>query len=66
MSENGCQVEPPVLDELHQSIQDAFNEHGVQIMTPHYEGDPESAKVVPRSQWHAPPARPDPGPDPSS
>ncbi|MEJ2010430.1 MAG: mechanosensitive ion channel family protein, partial [Acidobacteriota bacterium] len=42
---------------LHQSIQDVFNEYGVQIMTPAYEGDPEQAKVVPRNQWYAAPAR---------
>ncbi len=42
---------------LHQNILDVFNEHGVQIMTPAYEGDPEQAKVVPRDQWFAAPAR---------
>jgi hypothetical protein len=25
---------------LHANIQDVFNEHGVQIMSPHYMGDP--------------------------
>jgi len=43
---------------LHQSILDVFNEYGVQIMTPAYEGDPEQAKVVPRDQWWTAPARP--------
>ncbi len=43
---------------LHRNILDLFNEHGVQIMTPAYEGDPEKPKVVPREQWFAPPARP--------
>jgi hypothetical protein len=33
-----------------------FNEYGVQIMTPAYEGDPESPKVVDRQHWYAPPA----------
>lgn len=42
---------------LHQSILDVFNEYGVQIMTPSYEGDPESPKVVPQAQWFAPPAK---------
>ena len=28
------------LDELHAHIQDVFNEHGVQIMSPRYEADP--------------------------
>jgi small-conductance mechanosensitive channel len=41
---------------LHQNILDVFNEYGVQIMTPAYEGDPESPKVVERQHWYAPPA----------
>lgn len=49
----------PLLSELHARIQDAFNEHGVQIMSPHYEADPAAPKVVPRSDWHAAPARAD-------
>ncbi len=48
---------------LHQSILDVFNEYGVQIMTPAYEGDPEQPKVVPREQWFAKPAPPQ-GPEP--
>jgi small-conductance mechanosensitive channel len=47
-----------VLDHLHGHIQDVFNEYGVQIMTPAYEGDPEKPKVVPRGEWYAEPARP--------
>ena len=43
---------------LHRNILDLFNEHGVQIMTPAYERDPESPKVVPRDQWYAPPSEP--------
>ncbi|HEX9185583.1 MAG TPA: mechanosensitive ion channel domain-containing protein, partial [Vicinamibacteria bacterium] len=43
---------------LHQSILDVFNEYGVQIMTPAYEGDPEQPKVVPKDQWWSAPARP--------
>jgi small-conductance mechanosensitive channel len=39
---------------LHQNILDIFNENNVQIMTPAYEGDPDTPKVVPREQWHAP------------
>jgi hypothetical protein len=35
-----------------------FNEYGVQIMTPAYEGDPEQPKVVPKEQWWSAPARP--------
>ena len=41
---------------LHQNILDVFNEYGVQIMTPAYEGDPEQAKVVPKDQWYSAPA----------
>ena len=44
--------------ELHRQILDVFNEYGVQIMTPAYEGDPEQPKLVPRDQWTPPPARP--------
>jgi small-conductance mechanosensitive channel len=43
-------------DRLHANIQDAFNEFGVQIMSPHYESDPASPKIVPRPRWHARPA----------
>jgi small-conductance mechanosensitive channel len=44
--------------ELHRNILDVFNEYGVQIMTPAYEGDPEQRKVVPKDRWYAEPARP--------
>ena len=43
---------------LHRNILDVFNEYGVQIMTPAYEGDPEQPKVVPREQWFTSPAAP--------
>ena len=33
--------------DLHRQILDVFNEYGVQIMTPAYEGDPEQPKLVP-------------------
>jgi len=42
---------------LHQNILDAFNEHGVQIMSPHFFGQPDRSVVVPRDQWYAAPAR---------
>ncbi|MBP2681027.1 MAG: MscS Mechanosensitive ion channel [Candidatus Krumholzibacteriota bacterium] len=42
--------------ELHRHILDAFNEHGVQITSPHYEGDPANLKVVPKEKWFSPPA----------
>ena len=47
-----------IYTELHRNILDIFNEYGVQIMTPAYEGDTEQPKVVPPEQWYAPPARP--------
>ena len=43
---------------LHGNILDVFNEHSVQIMTPAYEGDPETPKVVAKQDWHLPPATP--------
>ena len=45
-----------VLNELHGHIQDVFNEHGVQIMSPNYEADPEQPKLVPREDWFKAPA----------
>lgn len=48
---------------MHRNILDLFNEHGVQIMTPAYEGDPEMPKVVPREQWYLAPATPPQGQD---
>jgi small-conductance mechanosensitive channel len=44
-----------VLSDLHGHIQDCFNEHGVQIMSPHYENDPAVPKVVPPERWYAAP-----------
>lgn len=46
-----------VLSNLHASIQDVFNEHGVQIMSPHYMADPAQEKCVPPEKWYAAPAR---------
>ena len=40
-----------VLSELHMNIQDAFNEAGVQIMSPAFESQPTEKVVVPKSQW---------------
>jgi small-conductance mechanosensitive channel len=47
-----------IMSLLHANIQDLFNEYGVQIMSPHYLGDPAAAKVVPAQQWYAAPAKP--------
>jgi hypothetical protein len=46
----------PLYTALHRNILDVFNEHGVQIMTPAYEGDPPIPKVVPKEQWYSAPA----------
>ena len=40
---------------LHANIQDVFNEHGVQIMSPHYESDPAGKVWVPKEKWREPP-----------
>lgn len=48
----------PILSALHANIQDVFNEHGVQIMSPHFFAQPADAVLVPKEQWFAPPARP--------
>ena len=48
-----------MLDELHGHIQDLFNEFGVQIMTPTYEGDPDRPKLVAKGNWFAAPAQPE-------
>jgi small-conductance mechanosensitive channel len=45
-----------IYTELHRNILDCFNEHGVQIMTPAYEGDPSEPKVVAQKDWYMSPA----------
>jgi small-conductance mechanosensitive channel len=45
-----------VVSVLHANILDVFNEHHVQIMSPHFEGQPDRAVVVPPEKW-----RPAPG-----
>jgi small-conductance mechanosensitive channel len=44
--------------DLHRNVLDSFNEYGVQITSPNYVLDPKQAKIVPREQWYAAPARP--------
>ena len=44
------------LSSLHANIQDAFNEFGVQIMSPHFMVQPANTVVVPDSKWYSPPA----------
>ena len=48
------------MSELHAQIQDAFNEFGAQIMSPHFESQPERKIAVPKAEWHAAPAAPPP------
>jgi small-conductance mechanosensitive channel len=45
-----------VSSDLHGLIQDAFNEHGVQILSPHYLDKAEEPVVVPKDRWSPPPA----------
>jgi small-conductance mechanosensitive channel len=54
-----------IMDRLHANIQDEFNRHGVQIMSPHYEGDPDAKVWVPEARWHEPPGDLLPEPPPS-
>jgi len=49
-------LRPATLSRLHANIQDAFNEFGVQIMSPNYEADPDAPKIVPKEKWFEPPA----------
>jgi small-conductance mechanosensitive channel len=46
----------PMYTAMHSNILDVFNEYGVQIMTPAYEGDPPEPKVVPPKDWFMAPA----------
>jgi len=51
----------PVLSVLHRNIQDQFNEHGVQIMSPHFMANPSHPVVVPKERWRDAPADPSAG-----
>jgi small-conductance mechanosensitive channel len=42
------------LAELHTHIQDVFNENGVQIMSPHFLGQPEDKVWSPPKNWNPP------------
>ena len=48
----------PVASVLNRNIQDEFNEHGVQILSPHYMTDPAESQVVTKERWYTPPAKP--------
>ncbi|MCC7547823.1 MAG: mechanosensitive ion channel [Burkholderiales bacterium] len=45
-----------ILSDLHAQIQDAFNEFGVQIMSPHFMLQPDGSVTVKRDDWFAAPA----------
>ena len=51
---------------LHTNIQDCFNEHGVQIMSPNYVADRPVPAIVPKEKWYAPPAKPPTGEAPEN
>jgi small-conductance mechanosensitive channel len=46
-----------VLSDLHAQIQDAFNEFGVQIMSPNFVAQPDRPVVVPKESWFVAPSR---------
>lgn len=48
-----------VYNQLNENIVDEFNEHEIQIMTPAYERDPETPKIVSKDKWFTPPASPE-------
>jgi small-conductance mechanosensitive channel len=48
---------PLVLSRLHAAIQDTFNEARVQIMSPHFLGQPGQPVVVPPERWFPAPAQ---------
>ena len=58
-SQSNARSRAEAMTTLNANVIDTFNEYGVQIMSPHYLGDPAQAKVVPRSAWHAAPAKPE-------
>jgi small-conductance mechanosensitive channel len=39
------------MNQLHANVLDVFNEHGVQIMSPHYRADPPHPQIVPPGAW---------------
>lgn len=46
------------LTSLHGEIQDEFNTHGVQIMSPNFEAQPDNPVLVPKEDWYKAPAQP--------
>lgn len=56
---NAPQRRAEAMNQLHANVQDVFNENSVQIMSPHYRGDPPEPQVVPPGPWAS---RSSPGP----
>jgi len=56
LEDEGHRIES--LSALNSQIQDAFNEFGVQIMSPHYMVQPDASVVIPPAKWHASPSDP--------
>jgi len=52
----GNTYSPETHSQLYANMQDAFNEYGVQIMSPHFMMQPHQNVVVDKSQWYAAPA----------
>jgi len=52
---------PKIYSRLNTHILDVFNEHAVQIMSPHYRDDPPEPKLVPKERWHPAPTEVGPG-----
>jgi len=53
----GASERADTMSRLHGNVLDVFNEHDVQIMSPHYLSDPDGPKVVPRADWFRAPAK---------
>jgi small-conductance mechanosensitive channel len=53
-SRSAPQRRAEAMSQLHANIQDAFNESGVQIMSPHYRADPDEPQVVSAGPWFQP------------
>jgi len=56
---NGPENRFTILSDLNAQILDAFNEFGVQIMSPHFMMQPDGTVVVRRDDWFAAPAHKD-------
>jgi small-conductance mechanosensitive channel len=50
------EIRSETFSELLGNIQDVFNEHGEQIMSPHYMADTPQKQVIPKSKWFDMPA----------